>query len=120
MAGKLSPNELCPVRPGDHKSGEGPFADQEDYQDPAYRNAWESFNPDEDVEEEEQTSGEGDAHERDDIQEEGAGRGRAKKQSHHDAQSTECAGMGRTHGESLAMSKLVRALCPRESEGKST
>ena len=51
----MSLNELCPVRPGDQESGEGPFADQEDHQDRAYRNAWKRFDPDEEGEEEEQS-----------------------------------------------------------------
>ena len=76
----MSLDELCPVRPGDHESGEGPLVDQEeDHQDRAYRNAVESFNPDEAAEEEKQMSGEADAHEEDEMQEGGEQEGEGQR-----------------------------------------
>ena len=44
----MSHGMLCPVRPGNEDTGEG--HDEDDYQDDAYRKAWEPFNPDQEEE----------------------------------------------------------------------
>ena len=103
----MSHGALCPVRPGNKDTGEG--QDEDDYQDDAYRKAWAPFNPDQ--EEKEMTSEETN----EEIKCEEGQRSRAAATP----KAPTAKGMGRAHGEPLAIQKLVRTLRAREGKGRS-
>ena len=88
--------------------------DEPEYQDRAYRNAWESFDPDKEGQKEDEEIQE-EGQKKEGVEDDWDKRGHPRKRV-ESACGTISKGSGKAQHDTLAIQRLVRALCAREGQ----